>query len=374
MRTLLTILFVSSLFAQAQEEKSKLKGHRISFVPLTGYFVAEQDPLAGLPLHVDATFHYKKQQYKLALNSGFEIPINIIGEASTSYGYLDLGVLYGREWPLIESFYVDGYVGASFFAKIVNTKTTDKAGKNRQIETYTSTLGVPLQVQIRRQLTDSFSVALCYHGNINHLNSVNSFGLAFGFRLGLNKGNAFKKTAVNRTPSNRFSYHSFQIGGQTLYPHGKAVHIPVSGLIQSVSFIAGKHLFKCRYAIANGTQLAKSDDTISSSGFFSFPTHPARDRSEYQERALLYGRAFRPISRVVSELYTGLAHINYTNQYHDIDTKQLGVAVQTTLNIYLTKTFALNLTGGLTLSNKHSNRYWGATLRWNAKRFKYFQS
>ena len=80
------------------------------------------------------------------------------------------------------------------------------------------------------------------------------------------------------------------------------------------------------------------------------------------------------VDEFLEELYTGLAHIDYTNQYHDIDTKQLGVAAQTTLNIYLTKTFALNLTGGLTLSNKHSNRYWGATLRWNAKRFKYFQS
>lgn len=365
------IFLLVCLFAQAQEGNEKLKGHRISFAPLTGFFVAEQNPSAGLSFHLDATFLYKKQRYKFAMNTGFDSLYNILGEPHTSYGYLDLGALYGREWSLLNWLYAEGYVGASFFAKIVNTKKTDESGKDRQVETYTSTIGIPLHAQLRFQLSERFSLGLQYHGNINHLNIVNSFGLAFGFRLGLNKKYDFEKKTSIAIPSKKLRYHSFHIGGQTVYPHDNAAYIPISGPTWSVSFVAGKHIFKCRTAMGSGTQPAKSDDRAPVSGFFSFPNFSKGDPSNYEEQSLLYGRAFRPLRRMVTELYTGIAHIDYTNQYHNIKTKQFGVPLQTEIRVYLTKTFALGVNGGITLSNKHSNHYWGAALRWNAKRFKY---
>lgn len=360
---------------QAQEGKNKLKGHRISFVPLTGLFIAEQNPLIGFPLHIDVTFLHKTQQYKLALNTGFDTPLKILGEPHTTYGYLDLGVLYGREWSLLDWLYLESYTGASFFAKIVNTRKTDESGKDRQIETYTSTIGVPLNAQLRFRFNESFSLGLQYHGNINHLNIVNSFGLSFGFRLGLNKDDTFENATINPTPTKKFRYHSFSLGGQTLYPHGNATYIPVSGPTWSISFVAGKHIFKLRTAVGNGSQLENKNKASAAvpTPFFgpTFPSSPSRDRSEYREESMMYGRAFRPMRRMVTELYTGIAHIEYTNQYHNRKTKQFGVSLQATLNIYLTKTFALGVNGGITLSQKHSNRYWGAALRWNAKQFKH---
>lgn len=186
MRTLLTILFVSSLFAQAQENKQKLHGHSISFVPLTGLFVTEFDPPIGLPFHVDATFLYRNQRVKFALNSGGEL-FSLYGSPPISHLYLDIGILTGREKPLNKWLFVEGYAGASFFAKIINIKETDRyTGEKREVELYTPTIGLPLQVRLRFQLNQRFSLVLQYHGNINHLNIVNSFGLAFDFRLGLN--------------------------------------------------------------------------------------------------------------------------------------------------------------------------------------------
>lgn len=190
MRILLIILVLWGLSIHGQEGNNKLKGERISFVPLFGFFVTENDPLNGLPFHLDATFLHKNHRYKLAMNSGFEGPsLNILGGGPhTSHGYLDLGVLYGREWPLFNWLYVESYAGASFFAKIINTKKTNlMTGEEREVELYTITAGLPLHVQLRFQLNKRFSLGLQYHGNINHLNIVNSFGLAFGFRLGLHK-------------------------------------------------------------------------------------------------------------------------------------------------------------------------------------------
>ena len=185
----------------------------------------------------------------------------------------------------------------------------------------------------------------------------------------------FVSSLFAQAQENKFQYHSFQLAGGTVYPYGKSGYIPVSGPTWAVTFKGGKHLLKYRIAVASGTQPVKSEERVRWSGFLSFPSFSEqRDHSEYRENTFLYGREFKPLRRVALKAFTGVAHIAYSNQHHSIDTKQLGAALSTTLDIFLTKTFAIGLHTGLTLSDKRSNHYWNIGLTWNAKRFKYFRS
>lgn len=352
MRLFWILLFVDCFIAQAQDNKLRYHGFYAEAISLHPFNTDEYGDLVGFGFGVS----FKSQEH--IFRTHFTGATSLFSYLdSNPPNYEELVFLYGREYKLSERIAGDVFLGVAYF-------NFNNGGDKK-----TTSLGFPIKTSIRYALMNQVSLGIMYGFNANANKPVHRIGLSFYWKP--KRGKEKNSTPTSTTPTKKFRYHSFSLGGQTLYPHGNAAYIPISGPVWSVSFVAGKHIFKCRTALGSGTQPAKSDDRAPVSGFFSFPNFSKGDPSNYEEQSLLYGRAFRPMRRMVTELYTGITHIDYTNQYHNIKTKQFGVPLQTEIRFYLTKTFALGVNGGINLSTKHSNHYWGAALRWNAKAFKH---
>lgn len=355
MRTLLITLFISCLFAQAQENKLQYHGF-YQALSLHPFNTDDYGGLAGYGF--GASFDLNEHIFRVHATVAIS-PLFFVSE--TSYGYQEIALLYGREYKLSERLSADVFTGVAYF----------NFDNGNDIKT--ASLSLPIQTSIRYRFKNKVSMGLVYGFNANAHKSHHRIGLLFNWKP--NRSYKTVDISYNEKPSTKLQYHSFHIAGGTVYPYGKAGYIPVSGPTWAVTFKEGKHFLKYRVAVASGTQPVKSEERVRWSGFFSFPSFSEqRDHSEYRENTLLYGREFKPLRRVTFKGFTGVAHIAYTNQHHNIDTKQLGAALSTTLDIFLTKTFAIGIHTGLTLSDKRSNHYWSAGITWNAKQFKYFQS
>jgi len=151
-------MFLIGLIAFAQDtvKNNKLTFNSFSITPLEVYFT---DYSGGLALTAELGYRVNKNIFSLTGSVGEEFAI--WGEPDT---YQQLNILYGREFEVLNSFFIDAHGGLGMF--------------RFKDEDYTKTsVGFPINCKMRYKTGDKFSIGLKFHTDFNSVKNVYSVGL-----------------------------------------------------------------------------------------------------------------------------------------------------------------------------------------------------
>lgn len=174
---LLVFLMSNKLCAQEESLSNKFPIKSFSITP-TNIFWSRPDRntnsyFAGYAVIVDVTFNYKRNLLSFAPSAGFEV----LGSSK----YVQLNILYGREFRLSNRWFLETHAGVGYLY-------LEDPQHNSFFQTYyqrnfRSIMGFPIMAKLRFMTGKKFSVGLLLQTNINSEFPIYSSGVSLQWDL-----------------------------------------------------------------------------------------------------------------------------------------------------------------------------------------------
>ncbi|MBJ2175797.1 DUF481 domain-containing protein [Aureibaculum sp. A20] len=164
MKYLVVMLFLTfslSLLSQNKIESFHFKSVAIS----PGLFLGQNT--GGFSLGAETGFAYKNNLFTISATLGGEL--NVLGGDSESFSAVSL--LYGRSLLLNKNLTLDTFLGAGYFSYKYNSDY-DNPGYERS-----NTVGFPVSIRLRYQLSDNFSLGIKGEEYFNSLKLLFNTGI-----------------------------------------------------------------------------------------------------------------------------------------------------------------------------------------------------
>lgn len=153
----LSIFLIGSMaFSQDAVKNNKLAFNSFSVTPLEVYFTDYSGGVA-----ITGELGYKIGRNILTLSGSYGEEFVIWGNPDT---FQQLNILYGREFEILNHFFIDTHGGLGMF--------------RFKDEDYTKiSVGIPLVCKMRYKTGDKFSIGLKFQVNVNSVKNIYSAGI-----------------------------------------------------------------------------------------------------------------------------------------------------------------------------------------------------
>jgi hypothetical protein len=158
--TLMLFILMSTVCSSQENNKNNgLEYKSVSFTPLAIYSDFET---GGIAFSADVSFAYKKHIFTFETTTGAEFTIFDTGDS-----FEQLSVLYGREFMLNKTVFIDTHLGLGYFSFKSSARNFDRL----------TTIGIPLAVKVRYKTAKRFSIGIQFQANINSINNIYTIGV-----------------------------------------------------------------------------------------------------------------------------------------------------------------------------------------------------
>lgn len=174
----LLVLFTSSKVKAKEDSISNKIGLKSFSLTPTNFFWSHpgrntNSYFAGYAIIADVTFNYHRNLISFAPSAGFEL----LGSSK----YVQLNLLYGREFILTNRWFLEAHAGVGYlYLEDSRTNSFFQMYYNRK---FRSTVGFPIMGKLRFMTGENFSVGLLIQTNINSEFPIYSAGISAQWNL-----------------------------------------------------------------------------------------------------------------------------------------------------------------------------------------------